>query len=148
LFGHRSVEDMKLQKVLIPVDDSPYMSELVKEAVVFAKKTGCTLTFLYVMNTPMGASLARAAREIEEQKLACSKIPDGCRQKSAAEGVFASSRVEVGSPAETIISIAERERFDMIIIGSRGHSRLKTLLVGSVADQVMEHAPCPVLLLK
>ncbi len=139
---------MNLQKALVPVDDSPYMSEIIKEAVLFAKKTGCTLTFLYVMNEPMTASLARAVKEIEEQKLVCRKIPDGCRQKSAAEGVSASSRIEVGSPAETIISIAERERFDMIIIGSRGHSRLKTLLVGSVADQVMEHAPCPVLLLK
>jgi nucleotide-binding universal stress UspA family protein len=145
---HRGVDDMKLQKTLVPVDDSPYMPEVVKEAVAFAKKSGCTLTFLYVMNTPMGASLARSAREMEEQRLSCSRIPDGCRQKSAAEGVSASSRTEVGSPAETVINVAEREKFDMIIMGSRGHSHLRTLLVGSVADQVMEHASCPVLLLK
>jgi nucleotide-binding universal stress UspA family protein len=145
---HRGVDDMKLQKVLVPVDDSPYMSEVVEKAVAFAKNTGCMLTFLYVMNTSMGASLARAKREMEEQKLACSKIPDGCRQRTSAEGVSASSRIEVGAPAETIINVAERERFDMIIIGAKGHSRLKTLLVGSVADQVMEHAPCPVLLVK
>ncbi len=136
------------QKVLVPVDDSPHMAEVVKKAVAFAKKTRCTLTFLYVMNDPMTASLARSAREIEEQKLACNRIPDGCRQKSAVEGVSASSRIEVGAPAETVINVAEREKFDMIIIGAKGHSRLKTLLVGSVADQVMEHAPCPVLLVK
>jgi nucleotide-binding universal stress UspA family protein len=54
----------------------------------------------------------------------------------------------VGSPPETIVEIAVRERFDLIIIGSRGHSRLKTLFVGSVADEVMEQASCPVLLVK
>ena len=139
---------MKLQKVLVPVDDSPYMSGVVMKAVELAKKTGCTLTFLYVMNTPMGASLARSRREMEEQRLSCSRIPDGCRQNTAAEGISASSRTEVGDPVETVISMAERERFDMIIIGAKGHNRLKTLLVGSVADQVMEHASCPVLLVK
>jgi len=131
------------QKVLVPVDGSRYMSGVVAHAIAIAKKTGCSLTFLYVVNVEPNTNL-----EVEKQKENSTKIPEECRRKAAAEEVSASSRVEVGSPAETIVETAVREKFDLIIIGSRGYSRLKTLFVGSVADEVMEQASCPVLLVK
>jgi nucleotide-binding universal stress UspA family protein len=130
------------QRVLVPVDGSRYMSGVVAHAIAIAKKTGCSLTFLYVVN------VEPATTSELEQKESSTRIPEECRRKAAAEDVSASSRIEVGSPAETIVEIAVRERFDLIIIGSRGHSRLKTLFVGSVADEVMEQASCPVLLVK
>jgi nucleotide-binding universal stress UspA family protein len=130
------------QRVLVPVDGSRYMSGVVAHAIAIAKKTGCSLAFLYVIVEPA------TALELEKQKENSKRIPEECRRKAAAEDVSASSRVEVGSPAETIVEIAVRERFDLIIIGSRGFSRLRTLFVGSVADEVMEQASCPVLLVK
>jgi nucleotide-binding universal stress UspA family protein len=132
------------QRALVPVDGSRYMSGVVAHAVAIAKRTGCSLTFVYVVNVEPTASTL----ELEKQKEAAMKIPEECREKAAAEDVFASSRIETGSPAETIVEMAVRERFDLIIIGSRGHSRLRTLLVGSVADEVIEQASCPVLLVK
>jgi nucleotide-binding universal stress UspA family protein len=131
------------QRALVPVDGSRYMSGVVAHAIAIAKKTGCSLTFLYVVNVDPAATL-----ELEKQKESNVRIPEECRRKAAAEDVSASSRIEVGSPAETIVEVAVRERFDLIIIGSRGYSRLKTLFVGSVADEVMEQASCPVLLVK
>ncbi len=131
------------QRALVPVDGSRYMSGVVAHAIAIAKKTGCSLTFLYVVNVDPAATL-----ELEKQKESSTGIPEECRRKAAAEDVSASSRIEVGSPAETIVEISVRERFDLIIIGSRGYSRLKTLFVGSVADEVMEQASCPVLLVK
>jgi nucleotide-binding universal stress UspA family protein len=131
------------QRALVPVDGSRYMSGVVAHAIAIAKKTGCSLTFLYVVNVDPAATL-----ELERQKESSTGIPEECRRKAVAEDVSASSRIEVGSPAETIVEISVRERFDLIIIGSRGYSRLKTLFVGSVADEVMEQASCPVLLVK
>jgi len=131
------------QRVLVPVDGSRYMSGVVAHAIAIAKKTGCSLTFLYVVNVEPATTL-----ELEKQKESSTRIPEECRRKAAAEEVSASSRIDVGSPAEAIVEMAVRERFDLIIIGSRGYSRLKTLFVGSVADEVMEQASCPVLLVK
>ena len=131
------------QRVLVPVDGSRYMSGIVAHGIAIAKKTNSSLTFLYVVNVEPATTL-----ELERQKESSMRIPEECRRKAAAEDVSASSRVEVGSPAETIVEIAVRERFDLVIIGSRGYSRLKTLFVGSVADEVMEQASCPVLLVK
>jgi len=132
------------QKGLVPVDGSPYMPGLAAYAIAFAKKAGCSLTFVYAVNMPPTAS----ASDIEKQKAASMKIPEECKEKAANEGLSASSRIEVGSPAETIVNMAEREKFDLIIIASRGYSRLRRLIVGSVADQVMKLAPCPVLLFR
>jgi nucleotide-binding universal stress UspA family protein len=131
------------QRALVPVDGSRYMSGVVAHAIAIAKKTGCSLSFLYVLNVE-----PTTTPELEKRTESGRRIPEECRRKAAAEDISASSRIEVGSPAETIVEIAVREKFDLIIIGSRGRSRLKTLLVGGVADEVMEQASCPVLLVK
>jgi nucleotide-binding universal stress UspA family protein len=132
------------QKALVPVDGSPITAGLVAYAIGFAKKAGCSLTFLYVVDLPQTVPAA----EVEKQKAANMKIPEQSREKAAEEGLSSSSMVEIGKPAETVICMADREKFDLIILGSRGHSRLKRLIVGSVADKVMEHAPCPVLIFR
>ena len=55
------------------------------------------------------------------------------------------SLISRGDPAEEIIGVAQREKADLVVVGSRGHGRLAGLLLGSVAQKVMAHASCPVL---
>lgn len=52
----------------------------------------------------------------------------------------------MGTP-HRILRIAELEGYDLIVIGAKGHTLLDRLLVGSVCETVMHHAPCPVLIL-
>jgi len=63
-------------------------------------------------------------------------------------GVPFVSRYEIGSPSATIVSVAEAEGFDLIVIGSRGRGQLASILLGSVCDRVMHRAHCPVLVIK
>jgi nucleotide-binding universal stress UspA family protein len=53
--------------------------------------------------------------------------------------------VRKGNPAEEVITAAKELNIDMIVLGSRGHSALATLSVGSVAQNVVNHSLCPVL---
>ena len=53
--------------------------------------------------------------------------------------------IEVGKPVEVILSIAERERIDLIVLGARGVGALRELMLGSVSHRVVTHAPCSVL---
>ncbi len=55
------------------------------------------------------------------------------------------TRVLRGRPASAIVDEARRWTADLVVIGSRGHGPLESLLVGSVAAEVVDHAPCPVL---
>jgi nucleotide-binding universal stress UspA family protein len=53
-----------------------------------------------------------------------------------------------GSPAEAIISVAQTRKSDVIVMGSRGMGKLGSLLLGSTSQNVVSHAPCPVLIVR
>ena len=53
-----------------------------------------------------------------------------------------------GSPAEAILDVANTRKVDLIVMGSRGIGRLKGLLIGSQSQKVVQHAPCPVLIVR
>ncbi len=53
-----------------------------------------------------------------------------------------------GSPAEAILAVAETRGNDLIVVGSRGQGRLSTLLLGSQSDKIIQHAHCPVLVVR
>ena len=57
-------------------------------------------------------------------------------------GVEVRTLIEAGNPAEKIISLAEKETFELIIIGSRGLSNTTRFFMGSVSFKVVNHAPC------
>jgi nucleotide-binding universal stress UspA family protein len=53
-------------------------------------------------------------------------------------------KVAVGKPAEEIVRVAREEKVDLIVMGTHGRTGVQHLLLGSVADEVARHAPCPV----
>ncbi|MEC4671562.1 MAG: universal stress protein [Nitrospirota bacterium] len=59
-----------------------------------------------------------------------------------------SKRLEDGTPAEVILSIAQEDQVDVIIAGARGRVHAKGLALGSVSHRVLTHAPCPVMIIK
>jgi nucleotide-binding universal stress UspA family protein len=63
-------------------------------------------------------------------------------------GLEASKQVESGTPASAICRVAEEGGFDLVVLGSRGHGELKSLLVGSTTDAVIHSACCPVLVVR
>jgi len=70
--------------------------------------------------------------------------------KSQFEGknVTVSSEILFGSPESRIVETAESIHPDMIVLGSHGYSRWERLLLGSVSDSVVHHAPCSVLIVR
>lgn len=63
-------------------------------------------------------------------------------------GVEARALVVVGDPREVIVDVATREAADLILTGSRGMNLAKRMLLGSVSSDVLQNAPCPVLLVR
>lgn len=62
------------------------------------------------------------------------------------DGVDLDTEVLQGSPAEVILTVAREHKADLIVMGARGRGGLAALLLGSQAQKVVAHAPCPVLL--
>ena len=63
-------------------------------------------------------------------------------------GVDAVTRVEVGEPGTAICQIAVEESAAVVVLGSHGHGWLQRVLLGSVSHHVLQHAPCPVLVMR
>ena len=53
---------------------------------------------------------------------------------------------ELGEPTSTIIAVCEREKADLLIVGRRGAGLVERMVIGSVADRLAHHAPCPLLI--
>lgn len=80
---------------------------------------------------------------------AAENVVAGARLQAQAKGApRVSTEVEAGDPAEAIIALAKDRNADLIVIGSRGHGRLVGLMLGSVAQKVLAHASCPVLVVR
>lgn len=69
-------------------------------------------------------------------------------EKATSDGRQVEVVVGHGRPIDEIVRIAEEREVDLIIVGTQGHSALAHLLLGSVAERVVRHAPCSVLLVR
>lgn len=69
-------------------------------------------------------------------------------QLNAVLEVDAEPLVQVGEPGPTICEVAARVGADVVVLGSHGHGWLQRVLIGSVSNHVLQHAPCPVLVMR
>jgi len=87
---------------------------------------------------PMDVMIRRTAEPIFRKTLSALGLPE---DRVVME-------VQVGEPSEEIGDLARTERVDLIIMGSRGLSPIKELILGSVSDKVLHTAPCPVMVVR
>lgn len=130
-------------KILVPVDGSEYSGMAVEKVLDLAKKYKAEVTVLNV-NSPISALFDTPKQS--------KKDAEGIAKKSAAP--LAKARIKskaigaIGDPADEIITMAEKGKFDLIVMGSRGLAVSERFLVGSVTQKVVEHSPCSVLVVK
>jgi len=138
-----------ITKILLSVDDSQYAQNNLEYVVTLAKKTNANVTVLHVVSLP--SVLAPEAYIDPEPFIeAGEKFLNDLKQKGEGKGVPIETKLEVsyGNPAHKIIEYAKANNFDLIALGARGKSAVRTLLLGSVADTVTRNATCPVLVIR
>ena len=74
-------------------------------------------------------------------------LEDG-KKKAEAEGVQVQTLLVDGHTVEEILKVAREGNFGLVVIGARGVSKIKELLMGSVSEGVTKLAPCPVLVVR
>jgi Universal stress protein UspA and related nucleotide-binding proteins len=136
-------------KILIATDGSKYSLGAAKEGLEIARVHGSKVFALYVidmraLSTASGAPLPENIYLLleEEGKQALGRV------KEIAGNIPVETFVLSGHPGSSIVQFAEDNGIDLIVMGTLGKSGIETMLLGSVADKVIRHAPCPVLVVK
>ena len=100
--------------------------------------------------SPMDTHPTLADPELEEELEAEQRAvqDDEVHELDEILGITAEHLIETGEPGPTICEVAARVGADVVVLGSHGHGWLQRVLLGSVSHHVLQHAPCPVLVMR
>ena len=134
----------KLARILVPVDFSNCSDKAVQYAVPLAKEFGAELSLLHVIKpyppTPGMSPVDAEAIDVANKELEAV-------QARIEEQVSSKVFLRKGNPSIEIVEAAKELEVDLIAISTHGRTGLAHMLLGSTAEQVVRHAPCPVLVL-
>lgn len=144
----------KFGKILVAVDGSEPSMRAVDVAISLATKYDSALTALYVIHVPFGDSLYPRSmwhkEFMEEINEETQEWFEDIQKRGKENGVEIESKMTETNksiPAE-IARYANEEKTELIVVGSRGKSKLEKMFLGSVAAGVLAYAPCPVLVVR
>lgn len=132
---------------LVPTDFSDSAAHALELAAKVVEPTG-SLTLLHVVEVPVvysrEAPLAELTRDLDKRATAALDTEVGRIGRRTALPV--TPRTRVGSPGEQTLAALDDDRsIDLVVIGSHGRTGIERVLLGSVAETVVRHARCPVL---
>jgi nucleotide-binding universal stress UspA family protein len=143
-----------LSRILVAVDGSPFAERALQYAVDLAKKYSAKLIILHVVLrrfyavTPSEAGVLATTVFVKEMESEGKEIINKADAYAKAEGANYECRLVQGVPADEIVKVAQAEKVDLIVMGSRGLTEVRAFLLGSVSDKVTHHAKCPTLIVK
>ena len=143
--------EISVKRILVATDGSAQAFRALNEAIYLAALCDAQITLLMTvdLNDHVSAfeQVSMSGYVSAELKIAAYQFLADMMHVIPPE-IPAHTRVESGDPADAIIEVAEQEESDLIVIGSRGMSSLKSFFMGSVSQQVLRRAKCPVLVSK
>mgnify|MGYP002662256124 FL=1 len=140
-------------KILLAIDGSPYSKKMLAylcahdELINAGRNTFTALTVLPAIPPRARAVLSKEMVD-EYYREEGAKVLDPVRKYLEQSCIFPKERLEVGHPGDIIASIAEDEKYDLIIMGTHGHGALGRLVMVSVSAQVLANCSVPVMLIR
>ncbi len=143
---------MSIQKILVPYDFSPHSEHALDWAIGLAEKWQARLELLHVIHIlpPVVDIAGDVYAHVEQAQLAAAQkhLETVLSTKAEDLSVLFDSHVRRGVPFQAICDEAATQQADLIVMGSHGRTGLSHVFIGSVAERVIRHAPCPVLVTK
>jgi nucleotide-binding universal stress UspA family protein len=141
-----------IHRILVGVDFSAHSEKAVRYATTVANRFGARLTLLHVIEDPFVTGAWSSEAFVPNMPELLDKLTTAAQQQMAelkkrlaAHGFMAETDVVTGQPARTIVEHAASGGFDLIVMGTHGRTGLSHVVMGSIAERVVQHAPCAVL---
>ncbi len=144
----------KFGRIVVAFDGSKDSIKAVKLAGSLASQYNSEVTVVHVFSSPSVGFSAASGMPIadypaieEAKKAAAEEVLAKGLQLATEEGIKAKGElIEAPSVVEALVEFAAKERASLIVVGTRGMTGFKKLILGSVSSGLVNHAPCPVLI--
>lgn len=140
-----------LSKILAAVDGSDNSFRAIDHAIFLAKRVEAHLTAIHVVENPptVYVESQKLLNELlTKYKAESAKVLDRCKQAAEMSGVNIETVLAEGDAATNIVGYAQREGFDLVVIGSRGLGKFKEMVLGSTSSKVLHHTKSAVLIVR
>lgn len=139
---------MSFQRILVAVDEAPIAAHAAEIGTDLARALGAKVAFVFIVEP-----VAAPDSGIPAGELIANAEKDGKRvlatlSQQLRPDVTPLQFVRVGTPATEIVAAAAEWPADVVVIGSHGRTGVSRAFLGSVAEAVTRHAPCPVLVVR
>ncbi len=147
---------IKLKKILIAVEDSPYSDKATEYGFSLARQMGASVALVHVNEMPVAMPYA-ADPLMNEQPVIMPELLHAQEEGSQnlldristklGEGITMFTFNKIGNPKAEILATAEEWDADIIILGTHGRTGFDHFISGSVAESVVRKAKCPILII-
>jgi nucleotide-binding universal stress UspA family protein len=144
--------DPTISRILVPVDFSAHSKSALQYAAALASRLEASLHLLHVVEDPVATGAWGSESVLPDlTELRKELVVDAERRLLAYRGeaeraqVPVVTSVRIGLTSYTIVEYARTLNVDLIVMGTHGRTGVAHLFMGSVAERVVRHAPCPVL---
>lgn len=135
--------------ILLAVDGSEHSLRATQEAIKIASLVNkCMIEVVIVVDFSQSKNEVIHAQGKEELELSRRKKLLPIEEELKSSNLSYQIKILRGEPGPTIIDYANKEKFDLVIVGSRGLNSLQEMVLGSVSHKIAKRVRCPVLIVK
>ena len=133
-----------MSKILVPYDDSQNAKRALKKAISLAKLSHSSITLVHVIS--YHKAMAKIVQPYKGKVISHAKhfLKDAYKQ-ALREEVLLDQKVLYGSPSEEILKLTKKTKFDFIVMGKRGTTKITGPSLGSVSNALVQNSKIPVM---
>jgi nucleotide-binding universal stress UspA family protein len=143
------------KNIIVPTDFSEYADKALQQAIDIAIQYHSRVTLLHVVGSVIQCTIdycldPKTTNSVEKQSVAAAKkmIQTQLDKFPGSKTLDIAADIRKGEPYEEILKVQQEKKGDLIVLASHGRTGLSRYLMGSVAERVLRHSKCPVLLVR
>ena len=135
-------------KILVPLDGSKYSEKALLHACDMAKNYQANLTLLYVVEKSIPFNLLDRKEYLEILRKFGNKVLTKGKKITTERGVDSKIIMKEGNVANEVVKLAKKEKYNLVIVGSKGLGATTRFFLGSVSNKLANNSPCSILIVK
>lgn len=137
-----------IKNILVPIDGSKNSFKALTKAIYLAKKCDASITALYVLRVAYDNPDLVYVPQTQNELKKVEKFLNTAKSQVTKNSIGFKKKILFGHESKMIINFAQKQKFDLIVIGARGRGMVKQMLLGSVSNAIVHNSKVPVLIVK